>query len=539
MPKYTSILQINKDFPDQAAFELAYKTEADVIVTATVLGFIGTRWWLGQPCSFEIEHPTLGEDEEKFLKDTEGFLNVMSAMSTVLGKIDPSMEKFLKDSQSPEGKPGELITGHAGGQSLPSQQRHRAMNSALARLIAQNAKDAPSRNLYQGRGAYTGMIDDPVNHQWLVQATKRVINGDHTRWHPSGRNDWGLIQGNTGPAPDGMGQLPQSKRQDEIIGYIHGMSSAIVACVRHGPWCTPFEMATGTKTTKMASCFPCCTYMYAAGYPPSSMHLGRGESWVPPAAVFRTGETTPMPDTYKIAPIIINSLADRWHREVYGYLYLGTDYLKKTPNYVADSHKQFITHLSIKLGKEIKPNMGKLGGNLFLDALTVHDSDWKRIARTLEPLVGNLEREARTAESAELIQYVEKIKTSISSLKEHIGKKDQIWKRRLNSQPGLSYMFHKWPGTETEVLLVFQRNSDIRKLKPDVLKNLTQQDLDDLNKIGTLRSSSTYSTTDDESKKVTITIIKENNECLQITTTPTISSKSFARGLNLIGDLDS
>jgi len=41
-------IDIQKD--GEKAYETAYKQEADVIVTATVLGFIGTRYHLNQPC---------------------------------------------------------------------------------------------------------------------------------------------------------------------------------------------------------------------------------------------------------------------------------------------------------------------------------------------------------------------------------------------------------------------------------------------------------------------------------------------------------
>ena len=80
-----------------------------------------------------------------------------------------------------------------------------------------------------------------------------------------------------------MGELPAMVANPGTqVGHIHGMCSAIVQSSEQGPWCTPYEMATGTQTTKMASCFPCSTYMYSTGYTPTSTHLGRGESWVPP-----------------------------------------------------------------------------------------------------------------------------------------------------------------------------------------------------------------------------------------------------------------
>ena len=44
-----------------------------------------------------------------------------------------------------------------------------------------------------------------------------------------------------------------------------------------------FEIALGNNTSKVSSCFPCCTFMTANGTPPTSTHLGRGDNWnIPP-----------------------------------------------------------------------------------------------------------------------------------------------------------------------------------------------------------------------------------------------------------------
>jgi hypothetical protein len=40
-------------------------------------------------------------------------------------------------------------------------------------------------------------------------------------------------------------------------------------------------------------------------------------------------------------------------------------------------------------------NIGASGGNLFLDALTVHDHDWRRIQRTLMPVYNYLVEEEK------------------------------------------------------------------------------------------------------------------------------------------------
>merc|ERR1711879_880539 len=44
---------------------------------------------------------------------------------------------------------------------------------------------------------------------------------------------------------------------------------------------TAFEVSMNEHTCKNASCIGCSTFMFANGMPPSWMHLGKAESWVP------------------------------------------------------------------------------------------------------------------------------------------------------------------------------------------------------------------------------------------------------------------
>jgi len=431
---------------DKKDFEEKCRLEADVIVTAVVLGFIGTRYHLNQPCRFDHEHPSpelyenwdevdVGkrkmkpEKEEEFLAEYQAFQHVMSAMSFVLDKSKPGMGAFLSDSQSLEWAPGALITGRAGGQMLEADERHRKMQMDKSREKATVVTKNPlslarkgSDSLYLGKGAYTGMIDDPVNDQILIQRTKRVLDKTDERWKPgAGASDkpWGLIvaldsernnthlasldKGGLGPLHDDCANYKDGER----IGYIHGMISAINKSISAGPWCTPYELATGKETTKMASCFACTTYMYANGYPPSSTHLGQGASWVPPKFDLKSAEKedASMPDYFTYS--VKDSLFKRWNWDIHHYLDLGSKYLSnaikatteenekfrdaglgmEAINYVNNDHQGSVKKLceALKTIKE-RADIGEIGGNLFLDALTVHDSDWKRVRRTLQPV---------------------------------------------------------------------------------------------------------------------------------------------------------
>jgi hypothetical protein len=458
---------LGKEIENSEECKKTYTTEADVIVTSVVLGFIGTRYLLNQPCRLDHEHPSpiqqkkwkqieethsqieesikgkdkkdYSEDEmafveyRQFLLDAQDFEHVMSAMSYVLDKTNSRIGKFLKDGQSPQWKEGALITGRAGGGMLDHDERHRLLQNSSAIKMERQVTWLPSfltdaalnkitgdPTLYVGKGAYTGMITDPVGDEWLVQRTKRVIDHDKL-WHPgeaatAKNKPWGLITSagedkqfiNLKELKDGgLGLLPSDvKEKTDIIRYIHGMTSAIVKCVSSGPWCHPFEHASGEQTTKMASCFPCTTYMYATGFPPSSTHLGRGESWVPPKSGLLSGEQIEgdMPKYYN--DNITSSLMTRWHWDIYHYLKLGVSYLKnavaahdkdqqrlteakydkKVISYVNPDHAGMLNILESILSGYEKDTIGSKGGNLFLDALTVHESDWKRIKQTLWPV---------------------------------------------------------------------------------------------------------------------------------------------------------
>jgi hypothetical protein len=338
-------------------------------------------------------------------------------MSCILNKTSPELGPFLEDGQSREWAPDALITGRAGAQMLEANKRHRKPQGNKLRTVANRLAENQSietaiegvvdyrGKIYQGIGAYTGMIDDPVNDDLIIQPTQRII--DKNRWHPGDTQvNWGLIERGNPAQPNlnedptiGMGPLPENVAYPGRIGYIHGMSSAIHKCVSSGAWCTPYEVAIGRSTTRMASCFACSTYMYAAGFPPSSTHLGRADSWVPPLVGFVTGE---IGGSLRYDGEIIRSLGARWHWEIYHYMSLGTKYLLTGIAKVQHTEDGNITHAEsvgnldeALAGLKESSNIGESGGNLFLDALTVHDHDWRRIQRTLMPVYNDLVAEEK------------------------------------------------------------------------------------------------------------------------------------------------
>jgi len=409
----------NENPENKQNMKTIYQTDADVIVTATVLGFCGTRYYLNQPCRFDIEHPgpqdyivphgqtepprMKPDKEDKFIREMAEFEMVMSAMSIVLASHTPAMGNYLKDGQSRDVQEGGLITGRAGGAGLDPKVRDRVLvseeTSRNQQALQKPNDHAWINKLYQGRGAYTGIIDDPLNNETIVESTKRVyIRSDknHDRWRPQGENTkyWGGISGeiNNGTPkdpPDGLGKFPAKYNENEkgyVIGYVHGMCTAIIESNIHGTWCHPYEQAIGPYTTKIASCFACTTYMYTAGYPPSSTHLGRGESWVPPGNYDNFAEAEE-----EQRKEIKNAILPLWQNQIFHYIHLGTTILESAQRHVNNEHKTAVDSLRAKLDKEKGTEAKVIVSNLFLDALTVHASDWKRIRRTLKPIIEHIE----------------------------------------------------------------------------------------------------------------------------------------------------
>src|SRR5262249_32130039 len=118
---------------------------------------------------------------------------------------------------------------------------------------------------------------------------------------------------------------------DDIVSYTHGMIQAIYKGYTLGPSCTPYEIPVGAATTKLASCLPCTLFMVAVGYPPTSIHLGRGESWAPlylPYNPNGEGESNEL--------AVIRDLNNSWREKCKQFLALGVQVLDD--NHIRDDH---------------------------------------------------------------------------------------------------------------------------------------------------------------------------------------------------------
>src|SRR5207247_9994512 len=161
---------------------------------------------------------------------------------------------------------------------------------------------------------------------------------------------------------------------DDIVAYTHGMIQAIYKAYALGPSCTPYEIAVGSDTKKMASCFPCTLFMVAQGYPPTSTHLGRGESWAPLYRPYNPGGAEEFNE-----PAVIRDLNNSWRERCAEYLHLGAAILDGAS--IASDHEAAKDALLRYLETNAADNGAPAA--VILDALTVHDSESARLDRTL------------------------------------------------------------------------------------------------------------------------------------------------------------
>jgi len=380
----------------------AAREESDVIYTAVLLGFVLTRAVLRQPFSFDAAHDADAADLAR-LKDVIDRVVALVAASDTPGARDCA--DIVSHGSSPEhkGVGDALVTGRRGGESLTPYARNQRMADQAALGIARfdyNSAEPGGEDyvgLYHGRGAYTGMIDDVVGHHTLMQPTIRRVVDDEARWMPERSGVWGLIGGrnrtlqppfeaseyqNLSADPRvGMGPL---RRTRGIVQYVHGMSWAMREAIRWGPWTTAYELAVGKDTKKRASCFACTTYMYAAGFPASSSHLGRCESWgTLPDGSLGAGENHEFSEGAEgqLERSIARSINDRWHLEMFHMTRTGVDLLRNSKT-MAQPHRAAADRLAARMSR-MDVATAALGGKLFLDAITWHESDLDRVSRTL------------------------------------------------------------------------------------------------------------------------------------------------------------
>jgi len=403
--------------------------EADVIMTAAALGFAASYVANGTPIRFDI-NPEDGA--EGFTGLQAVVCKIEKAVVDYLKRNNLEPAGKVNAALAPDYSKGAVIMGVY---ALANQSAPASVSDPVLSVKGQALYDK-IKNLeltqYTGRGAYTGFVDnrntegntDPVGPRPtarfltadpdFVPADDPTMGGLHPRWLPRtgsaswisrlrrGTSDsyvpWGMIGGDAaGKEPDATmpnltlatnladqitGEMSATDKMvfngdpgpADIAAYTHGMIQAIYKGYSLGPSCTPYEIAVGAVTTKMASCLPCTLFMVAQGYPPTSIHLGRGESWAPLYQPYNPGGVA---ESNELA--VIRDLNNSWRAKCAEWLALGVQILDDA--HITDDHRAARDALRNYLSSNVSDKT--VAATLVLDAVTVHESESVRIGRTL------------------------------------------------------------------------------------------------------------------------------------------------------------
>lgn len=435
--------------------------EADVIMTAATLGLAASYIARTQsPIQFDMDPLDAADQNGNF--DPGKF----SIFAGIVEKINNTVHAYLvkkgyvpsevQPGLTPHYEKGAVIMGvyTLAGQNAPQSVTAPVLTEAGRRLYSR-IKDQQVLQ-YKGRGAYTGFVDNPNSEgdtnpvgprstaRFLAPAPGQLVPDPHPRWLPPNNGmqaadvwksrqraddtyvPWGMIGGDSASKPPDPRQPNNSHAANladqitdnmlaqgmvfngdvtlnDIAAYTHGMVQAIYKAYALGPGCTPYEIAVGDVTKKMASCIPCTLFMYSLGYYPTAIHLGRGESWAPLYAPYNPNDRTEENESG-----VIRDLNNAWYENCLRWLTLGLQILDDS--HINANHKSsrdaVMGYLFTHAANAFKDNVSILdaadpfndksvnldapdytvGGVLILDALTIHKPEQDRINSTLVTL---------------------------------------------------------------------------------------------------------------------------------------------------------
>lgn len=374
------------------------RQKADVIYTATILGFCAVHGELGHQFAFEGEAWNTrlqGKDKDEINKNEliayQGFLDILSGLSAVL---DDTVRKgagdCVKDGTSPTmDHHNRMICGWPGGHAMPPHERvfigdrlddphlTRPRGPARQRLIlgsvgARVRAEVNEEVGFSGVGAYTGAVMEQ-GREAVFSSTTQCFAAPNVadRWTPDSRGV--NMPAHDAPRPVGLGPVPTGR----VVGYAHGMNYAMRDALATSPTAVATEISSGTVTTKLASCFGCTTYMWACGFPPSATHLGSALSWHPLNADLET-------DAKKRA--IVEAMNTRYHLQVHGYLLRGAAILEEAGAKSGGNREYYVAPTDAAIARALlvlqrarDARAHEIGANYFLDACMDHQNDKVRI----------------------------------------------------------------------------------------------------------------------------------------------------------------
>jgi hypothetical protein len=383
--------------------------DSDIIAAAAICGYAGTRVSKGLMVNFDSEGVrTCGamvEGESDLVRDAElkkeyveyRLMEVLGArVAERVGDLVPQGMRIT--DFAPQKAAFPAIIG--GGGDFPKGDLRRLQQDLAQEANAYVLKEAekPGGIGYTGQGAYVGVMFSPLlkgrfAHCSTTRYTLKTDDEFVNRWHPhddgslamptaskigagGAKRTWGMqtnedvwttrVKGREHMPDDEVTPTPGS----DIVGYVHGLPAVIVYNTKFADVGVPMEVAYGAATNKLSSCFQCTVYMQAAGYPASSVHLGRGESWLPPY---------PNRSPYRLGQMMKNAAYEAlysYFRYCRSILTVGLNVLNR--HEVAGTHRASLAALEAYLGDK---TWGSFCADLLLDASTVHDKDFLKALR--------------------------------------------------------------------------------------------------------------------------------------------------------------
>lgn len=374
--------------------------ESDLIVTAVFLGLVAQMQSAGSQIYIEREPFSQGEDKKKWQKSEDLHQEVIDKLVSI---FDWNGTLFNACTTEMHGKRSLIVAKSKNNIAISEQLLTRDERA----LMAKSFEDGTRGIWYEGRGAYHGAVLSlkPGYTKIVAQSdTRRVAVGTRGRWKPAKAlrpdapkpndlNVWGLIGGDKGEStPDGLGTFPTKGTasrglqpeivvDDQLVGYEHGMCRCmnLSGDDMYASKTAVIELALGDLTKKAASCFPCTTYMISNSVPPTGIHLGSGESWVPPALSNSSAtniSTTAAPTTETAAA---RSQVSLWKSNIESWGTTGIGLLLDVSDEITSDYHASLELLANANAKAIEED-AEFFSLKFLDALTFHRKELDRIA---------------------------------------------------------------------------------------------------------------------------------------------------------------
>ncbi len=241
-------------------------TDADVIMTAAIVGHSYERLSAGKNCRYDVEAGDIPTD----MKPHEEAMRKINKALANGGLTNKIASVGITPTYAPETSVVRIVGG-TGNQSLDERSRYEPkLPSGLSKTLYDLVMGPDGHRLgYQGRGAYTGFIAGRKDGQTGLMSTYRfkVLSENGRRWIPSQidermgppignvcglRRAWGMIGNNKTQCQiesEGMYFQDEDKARggqpagaEDIVGYVHGMIQAIYDVVWRKDG-TPYEIS--------------------------------------------------------------------------------------------------------------------------------------------------------------------------------------------------------------------------------------------------------------------------------------------------------